>query len=171
VSDTASVLQKKICMVGSFAVGKTSLVSRFVHSIFSEKYLTTIGVKVDRKDVAYSGGTLRMLLWDLAGEDDYAALQMSYLRGSSALLFVADGTRKYSLQKVDELKARVFDSLGELPCVLVINKSDMKANWEITEADIAERRASGMAVFEASAKLGEGVEECFQGIVQALKLG
>lgn len=155
-------------MVGSFAVGKTSLVSRFVHSIFSEKYLTTIGVKVDRKDVRVGNRTVRLLLWDLAGEDDYAALQMSYLRGSSGLIYVADGTREYSLKKIDELHDRVCSTIGQVAKVLVLNKADLKDQWEVKPEQIEKRRDNGWTIFETSAKAGQGVEAAFAGLVEQL---
>ena len=65
-----AVLQKKICMLGGFSVGKTSLVKRYVQSVFSETYLTTVGVKIDKKTVDLSDRIVHLILWDLAGEDD-----------------------------------------------------------------------------------------------------
>ena len=76
-------LQKKLCMLGGFAVGKTSLVKRFVHSVFSDTYLTTVGVKIDKKTVELAGKTVNLILWDLSGEDDLASLRMTYLRGAA----------------------------------------------------------------------------------------
>jgi GTPase SAR1 family protein len=67
---TEPVLQKKICMLGGFSVGKTSLVKRFVASVFSEAYLTTVGVKIDKKTVHLGERAVNLILWDLAGEDD-----------------------------------------------------------------------------------------------------
>jgi small GTP-binding protein len=84
--------QKKICMLGSFSVGKTSLVARYVSSVFSDKYLTTVGVKIDKKTVAVDGADVTLLLWDIYGEDDFQKLRMSYLRGASGYLLVVDGT-------------------------------------------------------------------------------
>ena len=80
---TQPMVQKKICMLGGFSVGKTSLVKRYVQSVFSEAYLTTVGVKIDKKTVDLPGKTVNLILWDLAGEDDIASLRMSYLRGSA----------------------------------------------------------------------------------------
>ena len=76
---TAPTLQKKICMLGGFSVGKTSLVKRYVQSVFSETYLTTVGVKIDKKTVDLSGRSVSLILWDLAGEDDISSLRMSFL--------------------------------------------------------------------------------------------
>src|SRR4051812_29872267 len=86
-----AMIQKKVCMIGTTAVGKTSLVARFVHSIFSDKYLTTVGVKIDKKVVAPDGTEVTLIIWDLAGDDDFQRLQTSYLRGTGGYLLVADG--------------------------------------------------------------------------------
>ena len=76
------MIQKKICMVGAFGVGKTSLVSRYVHSIFSEKYQTTVGVKIDKKVVQSRGAEVTLVLWDLAGEDALTTVRPSQLKGA-----------------------------------------------------------------------------------------
>jgi small GTP-binding protein len=85
----SGTLQKKICMIGAFSVGKTSLVKRYVQSVFSETYLTTVGVKIDKKTVDVSGRTVNLILWDVAGEDDIGSLRMSYLRGAAGYVLVA----------------------------------------------------------------------------------
>lgn len=92
------MISRKICMLGAYAVGKTSLVRKFVHGVFSEKYLTTIGAKIDKKELVVDGTELTLVLWDLAGEDGFEKVRLSYLRGSSGYLLVVDGTREASLQ-------------------------------------------------------------------------
>ena len=87
------MMQKKVCMVGLFATGKTSMVQRFVHSRFSDRYLSTVGVKIDRKEVEVDGAAVTFMLWDLAGRDGFEDITPSYLRGSHGILYVADGTR------------------------------------------------------------------------------
>ena len=83
-------LSMKVCLLGDFAVGKTSLVSRFVHNAFSDKYLSTIGVKVSRKTVAVVGADevveLTIMLWDLAGNEEFNQMRASYLRGAAGAL-------------------------------------------------------------------------------------
>nr|MBP9202126.1 hypothetical protein [Gemmatimonadales bacterium] len=78
-----SVLQKKLCMLGAVGVGKTSLVRRFVESLFSERYQATVGVKIDRKVVTVGPDTLNLMLWDLQGEAEHQAARLEYLRGSA----------------------------------------------------------------------------------------
>jgi small GTP-binding protein len=162
------MLKKKICMVGQFGVGKTSLVRRFVDSIFDERYLTTIGVKIDRKDVDIDGRPLTLMLWDLAGEDDLAPFNVSHLRGASGYILVADGCRVATLEKAVELQQRIAQLLGPMPFVLVVNKADLRDQWEVQSIQVAQY---GWPTFETSAKLGSGVEEMFLGLAAALIRG
>lgn len=148
-------------MVGAFGVGKTSLVRRFVDSVFSDRYLTTVGVKVDRKDVRVGSVLLTLMLWDLAGEDDVAQVKMSHLRGASGYILVVDGCRATTFVKAVELHGRINEQLGPLPFVLVLNKADLRDQWEVQQASVAEL---GWSAFDTSAKTGAGVEEMFHAL-------
>lgn len=156
------MIQKKICLLGAFAVGKTSLVSRFVKSIYSDQYLTTVGVKVDKKPVTLGDKEINLIVWDLAGEDEFQKVSMDYLRGASGYLLVADGTRLSTLETARMLRQRVADNVGEIPFVFIINKNDLSAEWEIDDQAIADCQATGWNVIRSSAKSGEGVEEAFK---------
>jgi small GTP-binding protein len=151
-------------MLGAFAVGKTSLVSRFVHSVFSDKYLTTVGVKIDKKPVTVDGRSVNLLIWDLAGEDELMKVRTSYLRGAAGYLLVADGTRSYTLETAFALRARVEDALGPLPYVILLNKADLEEEWELDAAATEGVAAGGHRVVRTSAKTGEGVEEAFRAL-------
>src|SRR6266403_3754615 len=155
------MIQKKVCMVGTSGVGKTSLVAKFVHSMFSDKYLTTVGVKIDKKTVSVDGVEMMLMIWDLAGDDDYQRLQSSYLRGTSGYLLVADGTRKITLDQAIEIQSRVGEAAGPLPFLLALNKADLNSQWEIDDARTANLAARGWKSFRTSAKDGAGVEEAF----------
>ncbi len=155
-------LQKKICMLGGFSVGKTSLVRRYVQSIFSETYLTTVGVKIDKKTVELSDQSVNLILWDLAGEDDISSLRMSYMRGSSGYVLVADGTRRSTLDVALSLRERVEAEYGKLPFVLLLNKSDLKEQWAIPDAEIDGLKEKGWWVSLSSARTGEAVEDAFR---------
>jgi small GTP-binding protein len=159
------MLKKKICMVGQFGVGKTSLVRRFVSSIFDHRYLTTVGVKIDRKDVTIEGRALTLMVWDLAGEDELAELNVSHIRGASGYVLVADGCRTETLEKAADLQQRIHKMLGPMPFVLVLNKADLRGQWEVQSAQI---KQYGWPTFETSAKVGSGVEEMFFGLGTAL---
>lgn len=156
------MLQKKICMVGAFATGKTSLVAKFVYSIFSEKYQTTVGVKIDRKTLTVKEQELNLILWDLYGEDEFQKLRTSYLRGSSGFLLVVDGTRKSTLQTAIDLQQRVEGSIGKVPFILVLNKWDLQDEWELDSENLEAIESKGWTVIKTSAKTGLNVEEVFQ---------
>lgn len=162
------MIQKKVCLLGAFAVGKTSLVARFVKSIYSDQYLTTVGVKVDKKTVAIDGQEINLIVWDLAGEDEFQKVQMSYLRGVSGYLLIADGTRAETLETARMLEQRVREAHGALPFIFLINKSDLAGQWEIDDAAIAEVQTHGWQVIKTSAKTGEGVEEAFKLLAEKL---
>ena len=155
------MIQKKVCMLGATGVGKTSLVSRFVTSLFSDKYLTTIGVKVDRKTVVADGADVTLMLWDIYGEDEFQTVKESYLRGASGYLLVADGTRQLTLDTARELQTTAERVMGQVPFLLVLNKADLADGWRMDDRALWRLAESGWAVVKTSAKTGEGVEEAF----------
>jgi small GTP-binding protein len=162
------MIEKKICMLGAFAVGKTSLVRRFVSSCFSEQYQTTIGVTVDKKSMTVDGTPLTMVLWDLYGEDEFQKLRPSYLRGSAGYLLVLDGTRRATLDIALHIQERATDILGPVPFVVLINKHDRRADWDITDQDLTQLAEGGWSCLMSSAKTGQGVEEAFATLARAM---
>lgn len=155
------MIKKKICMLGSFAVGKTSLVRQFVSSIFSEKYHTTIGVKIDKKAVEIDGKEVNLMLWDIHGEDDFQTIQASYLIGSAGYFIVIDGTRSNTLEVGQAIHDFAIETIGKKPFIVLINKSDLAEDWAIEEYQIDELENKGWEVIRTSAKTGNGVEEAF----------
>ena len=153
-------MQKKICMLGGFAVGKTSLVSRFVSSIFSDAYLTTVGVKIHKKTVAAAGNDMDLIIWDLYGEDEFQKMRTSYLRGAAGYLLVADVTRRATLDTALTLQALAEQTVGPVPFTLVLNKSDLAEKWDLDEAVLAPLRKR-WRVIQTSAKTGDRVENAF----------
>ncbi|MDX8397648.1 MAG: Rab family GTPase [Mariprofundaceae bacterium] len=160
--------QMKVCMLGSFGVGKTSLVQRFVKSIFSEKYHTTLGVKVDKKELQLDGQAITMMLWDIHGEETLKKVKMSYLRGAAGYLLVIDGTRKQTIDVALELHQRVKDEIGVLPVVFVLNKADLHDDWELTDSIEQQLKELGFPVLRSSALSGEGVEMAFSLLAEAV---
>lgn len=155
------MIQKKICMLGSFSVGKTSLVRRFVTSEFNEKYHTSIGVKVDKKIVQVRDQQAMLMLWDIYGEDAFQKMQMSYLRGMSGYFLVADGTRRQTVDVALALNEKVVEAMGKIPFVFLLNKCDLVDQWEI-EPDTEQKIVSqGLTPLQTSAKTGENVNEAF----------
>jgi len=162
------MLQKKICMLGSFAVGKTSLVRRYVDSIFSENYVTTIGVKIDKKLISANDTDLALILWDVYGEDNHQSVLPSYLRGMAAYVLVIDPSRSATFDSAKKLHSLVLDTLGEKPFVLVLNKSDIKSEWEMNDSIYDELSSAAITTIETSAKNDTGVNEVYQTIANAL---
>lgn len=155
------MIQKKICMLGASAVGKTSLVKRFVESIYSDKYHTTVGVKIDKKLVQVREQEMTLLLWDVEGADTKPDLRKSYLRGAAGYLLVADGTRNDTLYKALEIQTWAQDTIGAVPYILLFNKADLVEQWSITDNEVAALTDQNRQVVKTSAKTGTGVEEAF----------
>jgi small GTP-binding protein len=155
------MIEKKICMLGSFAVGKTSLVRRYVQSIYDDVYHTTIGVKIEKKVLKIDETDVALVLWDLYGEDDFQKMKWTYLRGSSGYLLVVDGTRRATIEKALALEQKVREEVGEIPFILVINKSDLVQEWDLDPVLEAHFSAKKWTVLHSSAKTGENVEEAF----------
>jgi small GTP-binding protein len=155
------MMQKKICMLGAFAVGKTSLVKRYIESIYSDKYHTTVGVKVDKKSVTVREQEVNLLLWDIQGEDGVQKLRPSYLRGAAGYMLVVDGTRRETLDTAYAIQQSAQQTVGLVPFIVVINKIDLIEQWALDEMAIGELTASGWTVYRTSAKTGEHVEEAF----------
>ncbi len=162
------MIQKKICLLGGFGVGKTSLVAQFVHSIFSEKYLTTIGVKIDKKSVTVDQTQVELVIWDIYGQDDFQKMRSSYLRGASGYILVADGTRRATLETAEDLRRLTDDHIGRVPFVLALNKVDLRDQWQIESDAIEACRLAGWHVVETSAKTGDMVEGAFVTLARAM---
>ena len=165
------MIQKKVCMLGTFAVGKTSLVRRFVESIYDDRYHTTVGVKIDKKVVQAQGQEVMLLLWDLQGEESAHDLRRSYLRGMAGYLLVADGTRIDTLHAALSLQTKAQDTAGMVPFMLLLNKADLTAQWSIGDSEMAALERKGWLVIQTSAKTGAGVEEAFLTLAQKMTEG
>lgn len=161
-------ITSKICVVGDFAVGKTSVIERFVNNHFSEKYLTTVGVKIDTKEVllAERNISIKLIIWDVAGADEFGAKEFAYLRGASGFIFVADGTRAHTLTSALNLKQQVFERDGVRPAVLLLNKRDLAGMWQIDDKELESLRSKFDEVHQTSAKTGEDVEAALTALAE-----
>jgi len=164
------MLQKKICMLGGFGVGKTSLVSQFVSSLFSDTYLTTVGVKIDKKTLALDSGEMTLMLWDIYGQDAFQTVRDSYLRGASGYLLVADGTRHATLDTAAALQHQAESVIGRVPFVLLLNKADLDSEWQVDERALVKLVDRGWPVLKTSAKTGDGVEDAFAKLAGAMAM-
>ncbi len=156
------MIRKKICMLGAFGVGKTSLVKRYFHSVFDERYHATLGARIDKRTLRVADQDITLMVWDFAGEDDILQVPLSYLRGSDGLIVVADGTRPDTIRTAIDLHARARSQTGEIPSVLALNKHDLQDRWQVELADMRELRRRVGPVLRTSAKSGRHAGTLFE---------
>lgn len=167
-----SAIQKKICMLGDFAVGKTSLVRRFVEDRFDDHYLSTIGVKISRCTVALPQRPVHLLIWDLAGSEEFLGVTPSYLQGAAGALLVCDLTRSSTLGLLDTYALRLRGVNARVSLILVGNKADLNDQREVDDEMLADlARDLGAPWFITSAKTSAGVEEAFQSLTRRILEG
>ena len=147
-------------MVGEFAVGKTSLTQKFVNNVFSDKYLTTIGVKIDTAIV----DDTKLIVWDVAGRDSLSPINSSYLVGAAGIVLVADGTRSETVEQLATLWDTVSDRVGDIPVVVALNKADIPG-WNIPDKNRQEFKKRGWMMFDTSAKEAINVAALFHELV------
>ena len=162
MSSETSSAKRKVCLLGAFGVGKTSLVRRFVHSEFDESYHSTIGVKVDKKIIDVEGSELTLVIWDVAGEEEFFQIPDSYVQGAHGFLFVADGTRGDTLKTLKKVRERFQDSVGPRPEIILLNKCDLADSWVITEEMEKDFSDAGVPFLCTSAADGRNVEKAFE---------
>lgn len=154
---------RKILLTGSFAVGKTSLFHRFLYNTFSDKYLTSIGVKVDKKGVNIGGEEMALIVWDIAGEVSQDKIPRSYFLGASAIIYVFDLSRPSTFENIDSDLFFLETILPACPIRVVGNKKDLIQDVQL------ESIATSLSVdYFTSAKTGENVENLFNDIGKEL---
>ncbi len=163
-------LKSKICLVGEKAVGKTSLIRRYVLNMFDDEYVTTIGTKVSKKEARVFFPErdflvdVDMTIWDIMGEAGFRELlKDAYFYGANGILAVADLTRRKSLDDLDDWIDGVEQVVGKVPVVIAVNKSDLVSSAQYGERDVEQvARAFDCAFLMTSAKTGQNVEEAFR---------
>ncbi len=153
-------------MLGAPGVGKSSLVRQYVHSVFSEEYKSTLGVKVDRKIVMVDGWSVTLLLWDMHGETEGLDVPVTYLSGTAAAMVVFDSTRPETIITAETLRNKLKEQSPAAPVHILANKSDLDVDWPTVNE--ASRRTLGMAGYPVSAKTGDGVDDVFTSIAARL---
>lgn len=148
-------------MIGAFAAGKTSLVQRFAKGVFSEKYHTTVGVRIEKKSLEVDGTEMTFILWDLHGEDDFQKVRVNYLKGAAGCFYVVDGTRAETVSVALDLIERVRVEHPNLASIILLNKIDCDTIWELADHDFNRLEESGTPIMRVSAKTGESVDEAF----------
>ena len=165
-------IKTKVCLVGEAAVGKTSLIRRFVQDEFDDRYITTLGAKVSKKEMAFDVTDrdvkiqMDMTIWDIMGEKGFRdLLKEAFFHGAKGVLAVCDLTRYSTLKELDDWVQSVFNVVGEIPVVYAVNKIDLKDEVMILYGDKEieqAARAFEAPFFYASAKTGDNVEFVFR---------
>ncbi len=157
----------KIVFLGEGAVGKTSLVGRYVYDSFEGEYLATIGTDIHVKTLTINGTRVKLVIWDIAGQDDFAQLRRAYYQNASGAFFVFDTTRPETLERLDEWLDALFGVTGAIPVVLIENKVDLQSK---IPKGMAESVASehSFRLIRTSAKEDTNVEEAFHEITSEI---
>ena len=159
------MIKRKVILTGSFGVGKTSLFNRFVYSKFDEKYLTTIGVKVDKKSMKVEGKEVTLLLWDIAGEISQDKVPNSYFLESSAIIYVFDLTRPSTYANMEFDINHLNEKVPGAIVKVVGNKRDLVSDEEL---QTIMKEVHQMPDIVTSAKTGDNVEQLFVDIAKSL---
>lgn len=165
------MISKKICLIGDFGVGKTSLIRRFVDRQFSDQYLSTVGVKISRKVVdcdpitSEKAASVQLLIWDIEGHTKFKAIAPSYLQGASGAVIVADVTRLETVERLSEHIELFFSINRKGFLVIAFNKVDLVTDLELEQ--IVKRSPDLMnqegvlSCYQTSAKTGVYVDDMF----------
>jgi small GTP-binding protein len=161
-------------LLGDSAVGKTSLVRKYVIDVFDDKYIATIGTKVLKKEIEYKLPTrtifLTLMIWDILGQKDYKSVRTSGLRGADAAILVGDLTRPETISSISEFWYPEVESLeGDVPKIVIGNKLDLVSDIEQARSalQLVASEVDG-PFFLCSAKTGENVERAFLSVAELL---
>ncbi|XZO03175.1 MAG: Rab family GTPase [Microcoleus sp.] len=163
-------ISKKMCMIGDFGVGKTSMIRRFVDRQFSDQYLSTVGVKISRKSIVLENSTkqeivtAQLLIWDLEGHTKFKGIAPTYLQGAGGVLIVADVSRSETVERISE-HIKLFSSVNPKGSIIIaLNKVDLIDEEKLALlVEIAHSidQDKVVAVYTTSAKTGKDVDEIF----------
>ncbi len=159
-------IKVKICLVGDASVGKTSLIRRYVLDVFDDKYIDTLGTKVSKKQIILKKDdreiNLTLSIWDVLGQQDFKNIQSMAFKGSKGAMFVCDITRKETLDNLRNWHRRVTEVAGNIPFLILANKSDLNEQYTFTEAELKDFAEDlGAPYFLTSAKKGDNVIKSF----------
>ncbi len=166
------MIQRKVCLVGDLAVGKTSLFNRFVYNRYSEAYQSTVGVRVQRKVVTVQATELALILWDTEGSQDSTSLRTSYLRGAAAAVIVCDLTRATTILHCAEYAQILRQVNSAIWIAIAGNKLDLISADHANALTALQTAATiGVPLTLSSASTGDGVEALFQQLGEGLTGG
>jgi len=154
---------RKICLLGRFAVGKTSLVDRYINNAFSEHYQTTVGVSIATKVI----DDMKMIIWDIAGFE-HDKHYLPYLRGAHGAIWVVDSTEPESVDVIDDIIASA-PQIENVPAICLVNKMDLQDHYRLDEDHILRLKKRFGNLIYTSAKTGAEVNTGFETIKNTLQ--
>lgn len=155
---------KKIVIVGSFGVGKTSLIRRFVDDTFADDYKVTIGVHILKKTVQVQDQQVNLIIWDTEGTDDIEEIRKAYLLGTHGFVYVTDVTRPKTYSHLNEHKEYLKTNFGNVPILTVGNKSDLLPKGSMAQ----KKEEMDFLDLLISAKEGNNVQRLFEKMAKML---
>jgi small GTP-binding protein len=164
---TVKEVKRKICMIGDWGVGKTSLIRKFVLDQFDDKYIATFGTKVTKKRIKFKKGDdqiidMNLMIWDIMGQKEFKKIQLNAYRGTHAALVVCDITRKDTLNNLTKWREDIVKISGEIPVIIMANKVDLKGEAEFSPNELSTVADEfQVPYFLTSAKTGLNVEAAF----------
>ncbi|HEY3419339.1 MAG TPA: Rab family GTPase [Methanomassiliicoccales archaeon] len=151
---------RKVCLIGDGAVGKTSLVRRYVLDVFGDDYISTFGAKVSKKVITLGDVELTIMIWDILGQKGGASMHSAYFSGANGAFMVCDNTRQDTVESLNSWFQEFSRVAGKVPVIPLVNKCDLIP--QATEDSLRSLSAViGRDFRRTSAKTGEGVEEAF----------
>ena len=171
-------MAKKVVLLGDPAVGKTSLIKKYVQDVFDDRYLNTIGAKVMKKNLGVHNHVtgeivdLKLILWDIAGQESFATVKKAYYKGASGALVACDSTRRETMEHVHHWIENLFDVSGVIPFIIIVNKVDLEKEAAFTLDDVRkEFQPYEAPVYATSAKTGFNVELVFHELGKGMTEG
>lgn len=160
-------ISKKIVLIGEFAVGKTSLIRRYVENQFSDDYLTTIGVKISRKNVTVDTIDVQMLIWDIEGRTGVKTIDPLYFTGAAGAIVVADSTRQETIDSLPQIIEMFLRTNPRAPIMVALNKSDLLPS-PTDGAETKSVHANVKNIYRTSAKSGENIDRIFSDLAKVI---
>ena len=163
----------KILLLGDWSVGKTCFLMRYTDNTFTDIHLSTIGIDYKLKNVTLENGeTIKVQIWDTAGQDRYKSITKSYIKGANGIILIYDVTKRRTFEGIQNWVKQIKEQVSSRVCVaLVANKIDEKEKREVTEQEgIRLGKDIGYPFYEASAKDGININECFDNLIKQINI-